>query len=172
MPHFVKLVPCCVYVLLFSTNNHQNIEFGDPPPPIHTEDPPLAPPLSPTTHVPTEISEIVVAPTSAKRSCILFLDHWKNDAKQAELRTTEILLQKFNKEQLFCINPDPSIVNCLQEGKSTVVGRFIRLNPSSAMMCGLCNSLSRRVDLTERLGAYLISPTYHPLTCVESLTPF
>ena len=55
------------------------------------------------------------------------------------------------------------IASCLQAGRLKVAGRFIRLNPSSAMMLGLWKSLNRPVDLTARLGAYLISLTFRPL---------
>ena len=39
MPHFCQTSYIHVYVLLFSTNNYQNFEFGDPTPPLYRKTP-------------------------------------------------------------------------------------------------------------------------------------
>ena len=55
------------------------------------------------------------SPEFVEAGRILYLDHWTDDSKKDKLRTTPILVKKIEKEQLYCVNPDTSIVRCLRD---------------------------------------------------------
>jgi hypothetical protein len=96
---------------------------------------------------------------------VLYLDHWSND-KRDVLRTTEILLERFDPSMLYCVNPDEEIVSWLREHYKVNAQRGYLLDALSssswqdvafgAAFVDLCTG--RAKDVMENLEAILHRP--------------